>query len=261
MPAVGRIALPGQNRELVVVFLERGTAPRREGRQVMFTTREFKEWRPRRRMRLVVAVMGFVLVVGLIVWAVWGGPTSNTPSAGGARNSSVPTISTTRPTQQPPTGLEWKLINGVRLPFSASDGPTGMDGPQPIGFSDTPQGAVLAAWQLSTRLLTAPDTEGLLTRVHATLAQQQQIRNDVVQVRQFTADQLATAFASPVAYRFDYWAPTFAAMYFAVPSSQGGYDFQARAVVWTSAGWQYQPQSGLDPLPNSTSLAGFTSLQ
>jgi hypothetical protein len=120
---------------------------------------------------------------------------------------------------------------------------------------------VLAAWQLSTRLLTDPDTEGLLSRVHATLAQQQEIRDDVAQVRQYTADQLAAEFTPPVAYRFDYWAPGFAAIYFAVPSSQGGYDFQARAVVWTQDGWQYQPQSGLDRLPNSTSLAGFTPLQ
>jgi hypothetical protein len=43
--------------------------------------------------------------------------------------------------------------------------------------------------------------------------------------------------------------------------ARAGYDVQARAVVWTQDGWQYQPVSGLDPLPNSTSLAGFTPLQ
>ncbi|WP_067885300.1 hypothetical protein [Nocardia vaccinii] len=227
----------------------------------MSKNREFRDQRPRRRVWLMVAIVGGVIVIGLIAWTVSGGRTSSLSSVGGVRSSSIPTSSTTRPTQQAPAGLEWKLVNGVRLPFSASDGPTGMDGPQPIGFSDTPQGAVLAAWQLSTRLLTDPDTEDLLSRVHAPLDVQQQIRGDIAQVRQFSADQLAAAFAPPVAYRFDYWAPTFAAIYFAVPSSQGGYDFQARAVVWTQDGWQYQPQSGLDPLPNSTSLSGFTPLQ
>lgn len=227
----------------------------------MFTTREFREQRPRRRLWVTVTVLAAVLVIGLIAWAAASGRTSSSSSPTGTRSPSLPTSSAMGPTQQAPAGLEWKQVNGVRLPFSPSDGPTGMDGPQPIGFRDTPQGAVLAAWQLSTRLLTDPDTDGLLSRVHATLAQQQEIRGDVAQVRQFTADQLAAAFTPPVAFRFARWAPTFAAIYFAVPSSQGGYDFQARAVVWTEDGWQYQPQSGLAPLPNSTSLNGFTALQ
>ncbi|WP_216892149.1 hypothetical protein [Nocardia alni] len=227
----------------------------------MFTTREFRQRRPRRWKWLAVVIVAAVIVIGLIAWSVSSRSIAGSSAASGARSSSIPVISMPRPTQQASMGLEWRLVNGVRLPFSASDGPTGMDGPQPIGFSDTPQGAVLAAWQLSTRLLTDPDTEGLLSRVHAPLDVQQEIRVDIAQVRQFTADQLVAAFAPPVAYRFDSWSPTFAALYFAIPSRQGGYDFQARAVVWTQDGWQYQPQSGLDALPNSTSLAGFTSLQ
>lgn len=227
----------------------------------MFTTREFRQQRPRRWLWITIAVLTAVVAIGLIAWAASGGPTARTSSPDGRPSPSTATTSTTPPTQQPPTGLEWKLVNGVRLPFSTSDGPTGMDGPQPIGFTDTPQGAVLAAWQLSTRLLTDPDTEGLLTRVHGTLAEQQEIRDDVAQVRDYTPDQMAAAFAPPVAYRFTYWTRTFASIYFATPSDQGGYDFQARAVVWDGNDWQYQPVSGLDPLPNSTSLSGFTPLQ
>jgi hypothetical protein len=199
-------------------------------------------------------------VVGVVVWATTGGTSPTTP-ASGTRPTSLTTSTSARPTQQAPTGLEWKLVNGVRLPFSSSDGPTGMDGPQPIGFSHTPQGAMLAAWQLSTRLLTDPNTDGLLQRVHGTLADQQQIRDEVTDVRGYTADQLAAAFAAPMAYKTDTYTTEFAAFYFAVPSSQGGYDFEARAVVWTATGWEYQLVSGLDPLPNSTSLTGFTPLQ
>ena len=43
----------------------------------------------------------------------------------------------------------WQRVYGATIPFSTSDGPTAIsaDG-VPSGFSHTPQGVVLAAWQI-----------------------------------------------------------------------------------------------------------------
>ena len=58
-----------------------------------------------------------------------------------------------------PRGLMWQyLFNGVAMPFSTSDGPTKITNGVPEGFSRTPQGAVMAAWQYSFRL--AYETDG-----------------------------------------------------------------------------------------------------
>ncbi len=57
----------------------------------------------------------------------------------------------------PPDGLTWEQVYTTALPFSTSDGPTGItaDG-VPTGFADTPQGAAMAAIQISRRLASAP---------------------------------------------------------------------------------------------------------
>ncbi|NMD57993.1 hypothetical protein [Tsukamurella columbiensis] len=53
----------------------------------------------------------------------------------------------------PPRGLMWQyLFNGVAMPFSTSDGPSKIVNGVPEGFARTPQGAVMAAWQLTFRL-------------------------------------------------------------------------------------------------------------
>ncbi|GAA1083343.1 hypothetical protein [Tsukamurella spumae] len=52
-----------------------------------------------------------------------------------------------------PKGLMWQSIyNGVVVPFSTSDGPTSLVDGVPTGFARTPQGAVMAAWQINVRL-------------------------------------------------------------------------------------------------------------
>lgn len=60
----------------------------------------------------------------------------------------------------PPTGLMWQRVYGEPLPFSTSDGPTSITASGvPEGFSHTPQGAVLAAYQIVERATWAPDTQ------------------------------------------------------------------------------------------------------
>ncbi|WP_278262813.1 hypothetical protein [Nocardia sp. AG03] len=177
------------------------------------------------------------------------------------RDVATPSAPDAPTTTTPPRELQWKLINGVRLPFG-EDGPTQVDGPRARGYTHTPQGALVAAWQIATRVLTDARYERLLgTQVRADLGQQQQVRNAVTLTRNLSAEEFEAAFRQPVAFQFVTYTPMFARMYFAVPSDKGGYDFVPRAALWDGTDWVYQVDSGLPELPNSTGLTGFTTFQ
>lgn len=224
----------------------------------MFTTREFadhpaprgprppRRWVPAAVTAVVVAVVSIVAVVVI----------RDQP-----HDVAAPPAPGVLTTTAPPRELEWKLINGIRLPFS-EDGPAQVDGPRAHGYTHTPQGSLVAAWQIATRVLTDARYEQLLgTQVRADLGQQQQVRNAVTQARNLSAEEFEAAFRQPVAFRFATYTPMFARIYFAVPSVKGGFDFVRRAALWDGADWVYQVDSGLPELPNSTGLTGFTMFQ
>ncbi|SFA45391.1 hypothetical protein SAMN05444374_103264 [Rhodococcoides kroppenstedtii] len=67
-----------------------------------------------------------------------------------------------------PAEVTWRPYQGVQVPYSAADGPTAdAYSAAPRGYTDTPQGAVLAAMQGQTRLALAPD--GVWTTAAAAL--------------------------------------------------------------------------------------------
>ena len=51
-----------------------------------------------------------------------------------------------------PVGVAWRLVDGVALPFSASDGPGSVVGGVASGFSRTPAGALVACVQTALRI-------------------------------------------------------------------------------------------------------------
>lgn len=60
-------------------------------------------------------------------------------------------------TTSPPANLTWEGYNGVRLPRSITDGPKDYSA-VPHGYTNTPQGAVLAAIRGQAYLALTPDT-------------------------------------------------------------------------------------------------------
>lgn len=220
-----------------------------------FTTNEFTK-PPRPRWVLPVVVTAVVVALLAVVAAV----------VVGSADDGAPAVPAPRPAPTQgldltaaPTKLEWKLIDGVRLPFSG-DGPSKVAGPMASGYSHTPQGAVVAAWQISTRLATSADYEQVMAnQVRGTEAQRTQVRLEVANVRNLTSNQFSARFTQPVGFRVVSYDNAFAQIYFAVQSPAGGYDFTPRAVLWDGKDWQYQLISGLPALPNSTSIADFTT--
>ncbi|NKR28845.1 hypothetical protein GS966_27755 [Rhodococcus hoagii] len=218
-----------------------------------FTTTEYAK---PKRPRWVLPALGGIVVIALIAALVLAltkqddeQPTS--PASTSAPNAMDLTAA--------PAKLEWKLIDGVRLPYSKVDGPAKVAGPLATGYSHTPQGAVVAAWQISTRLAASADYERVMSaQVRGTEAERTQVRLEVANVRNLTPEQFSARFTQPIGFQIVSYDPTFAQMYFAVQSPDGGYDFTARAVLWDGKDWQYQLVSGLPVLPNSTSVDGFT---
>ncbi|NKU60930.1 hypothetical protein GS883_21695 [Rhodococcus hoagii] len=57
-----------------------------------------------------------------------------------------------------PDGMMWQQVGPFVLPFSTSAGPARIDGPIARGYTQTPQGAALAAWQASWRINIDPES-------------------------------------------------------------------------------------------------------
>lgn len=219
-----------------------------------FTTSEYTS--PKRPRWVLPAIGGVVVIalVGVLALAVTMRD-SPQPTSPAQRTSTPATIDLTAA----PAQLEWKLIDGVRLPYSKIDGPAKVSGSLATGYSHTPQGAVVAAWQISSRLAVSTDYERVMaTQVRGTESERTQVRQEVAEVRNLTPDQFSARFKQPIGFQIVSYDPTFAQIYFAVQSPTGGYDFVARAVLWNGKDWQYQLVSGLPTLPNSTSVAGYT---
>ncbi|MGN9920322.1 hypothetical protein [Micromonospora palomenae] len=77
-----------------------------------------------------------------------GSGTTSAPSP-----SSAPTETTTPHTlpTAAPAGVRWDLVGQTAVPVSASAGPTRVAGGKAAGYAHTPEGALIAAAQLSTR--------------------------------------------------------------------------------------------------------------
>lgn len=73
-------------------------------------------------------------------------------SSGDQKSDSASTDTTAAPMD-----VRWNNYRGVAVPTSSTDGPTNTDAVVPNGYTQTPQGAVIAAIQGQARLALAPD--------------------------------------------------------------------------------------------------------
>ncbi|NKS55538.1 hypothetical protein GS500_23125 [Rhodococcus hoagii] len=93
-----------------------------------------------------------VVVAATIAAAVIGGATACGSDTDSQASDPKVTDTTSAPDQ-----VRWEQWQGVAVPVSEVDGPRKIEGAVASGYSDTPQGAVLAAAQAVTRLRLAPD--------------------------------------------------------------------------------------------------------
>ncbi|WP_069167983.1 hypothetical protein [Nocardia altamirensis] len=232
------------------------------------------------------AVLTLIVVVGIVVYVTRdSGATGSTPSVaetvGGSgfatpevdilgRRVDVPNNAAGQPlpqnvTRQRKSGdadwltaapegttapFGWQRVFGASVPFSTSDGPTRLEDGLAVGYSHTPQGAVLAAAQITYRLNARPADRDLYVR---------QVRSSAQQIaaydRALAADRLPEQqperitkyFVASDAFKVDDYADDLAIVQLAtrgqVVDGKPTWSTIRLVMVWDSGDWRLKPLS------------------
>ena len=254
------------------------------------TTKEFRRTTPRRRLLLVAAAV--VAVAGVVAVVAAGGDDSSAatdmstgqavPGAQSSSGTAIPLPTTPAkgslvpPAPVPersaanadwltaaPLGISWQRVDGVPLPFSASDGPTRIDGAVASGYSHTPQGAALACVQISMRMLYSPDFAAVIDRqtVFEPTERTQLLAARAAQPH-LDPQAVAASTLQPKAFKIGAYTDSAATVYFAYPTQAGTYRIARMAVAWVDGDWKYTNRLSPDApdLPDTGELPGFTDI-
>ncbi|MBF6542672.1 hypothetical protein [Nocardia brasiliensis] len=160
----------------------------------------------------------------------------------------------------------WQRVYGASVPFSTSDGPTRIEDNLAVGYSHTPQGAVLAAAQITYRLNARPAFRDLYVR---------QVRVSAAQIaaydRALAADKLPEQqpekvtkyFVASDAFKVDDYADDLAIVRLATrgPVVDGKQLWAAvrLVMVWDAGDWRLKPSTSNTPQTEYVeSLGGWT---
>ncbi|MGW5569771.1 hypothetical protein ACWEVD_01105 [Nocardia thailandica] len=152
-------------------------------------------------------------------------------------------------------------MEGVPLPFTASDGPTAIDGAVASGYAHTPQGAAIAALQISMRMLYSPDFARVVAE-QTDLPQSE--RSKILTARaanpRLAASAVQASTVQPAGFKLGAYSNESATVYYAYPRLDATYRVARMAVVWKDGDWRYTNRFGADAHPDITDLTGFTRL-
>ncbi|MEU7889840.1 hypothetical protein AB0B54_30425 [Microbispora bryophytorum] len=104
--------------------------------------------RQRRRLFVFLGVAAVLIAAGVLLAVL---PAAQNSSPGSPPAPSAPAQSADTSTKVDVDGWRWADFHGVRLPYSASDGPRTLVGDRAYGFAPSPAGALLAALHLGMR--------------------------------------------------------------------------------------------------------------
>ncbi|WP_143695171.1 hypothetical protein [Williamsia sp. 1135] len=165
-------------------------------------------------------------------------------------------------TTAPPAQVTWVSWQGARLPVSATDGPAKVTGDLATGYSNTPQGAALAAFQGTIRLSLAPD-ESWAQVANKLVAPGTGRDTYAVNRALVSVSGPAPQGTAPIVrgYKFTSYSPQRADVSLAV-EQDGTLAAAQQTVVWTGADWRVLlPEPGHEPTPTPlANLEGFVSL-
>ena len=160
-----------------------------------------------------------------------------------------------------PHGLSWQRVEGVPLLFTASDGPTRLDGAVAAGYSHTPQGAVVAALQISMRILYSPDYVRILdTQAAISDIDRRQILAARSTQPRLDPTAVAASTVQPVGFKIGTYTTDAATIYYAYPRASGAFRIARQTVVWREGDWRYSSELTAPALPEMAELTGFTLL-
>lgn len=158
-----------------------------------------------------------------------------------------------------PEGVMWQQTGPFVLPFSTSDGPARVDGPLVAGYTRTPQGAALAAWQMSMRLVIDPES---LDAVFENQIEPSTRGSKALWAPKKWLDwSQYPAQYRPDAFRIAGWDAdsSFAVVEYAARDKTAASWFTMRfEVVWHDGDWKLRRPTTSIPPQTITTLAGWT---
>ena len=178
-----------------------------------------------------------------------------------AKPSTATTITDPDAPLEAPKGLLWQRVNGTPLGFSTSDGPTSIDSAGvPSGFSHTPQGAVLAIWQIFQRAAWGPgeQTQAVVRERAVVTPQSQPVVDRLIngrdELEQLRPELPPGMFDVPIAVKVANYDNDYAHIQIATPPSLRFGD-----VVWQDNSWKWVvPNDGVDTGSTIVSLSGWS---
>ncbi|MEV0292485.1 hypothetical protein [Nocardia sp. NPDC050710] len=157
----------------------------------------------------------------------------------------------------------WQRVYGASVPFSTSDGPTRIEDGLAVGYSHTPQGAVLAAAQITYRLNARPADRDLYLRQVRVSAQQIAAYDKALDENRLPKQQpekITRYFVASDAFKVENYADDLAIIRFASrgPVIDGKQLWAALrlVMVWDAGDWRLKPSTS-----NSAQTEYIESLQ
>ncbi|MGM7643514.1 hypothetical protein ACSVDM_01325 [Nocardia sp. JW2] len=161
----------------------------------------------------------------------------------------------------------WQRVYGASVPFSTSDGPSRIEAGLAVGYAHTPQGAALAAAQITYRLNARPADRDLYVtqlRVSSTqlAAYDSALAADKLPEQQ--PEKVTRYFVASDAFRIDDYADDMAIVRLAsrgpVVDGKQLYAAMRLIVVWDDGDWRLKPSTTTNNRTEYVeSLAGWTT--
>ncbi|WP_280468161.1 hypothetical protein [Nocardia cyriacigeorgica] len=161
----------------------------------------------------------------------------------------------------------WQRVYGASVPFSTSDGPTRIEDGLAVGYSHTPQGAVLAAAQITYRLNARPADRDLYVRQVRVSAQQIAAYDRALEADRLPQQQpenVTKYFVASDAFKIDDYADDMAIVRLAtraqVVDGKQLWVAMRMIMVWDAGDWRLKPTTSQNPPAEYIeSLQGWTA--
>ncbi|MEV6066363.1 hypothetical protein AB0L82_07420 [Nocardia sp. NPDC052001] len=160
----------------------------------------------------------------------------------------------------------WQRVYGASVPFSTSDGPTRLEDGLAVGYSHTPQGAALAAAQITYRLNARPADRELYVRQVRVSAQQVSAYDQALADQRLPKQQpekVTRYLVAPDGFQIENYADDMAIVRLAargpVLDSRQTWAAVRLIMVWDAGDWRLKPSSSkASQTEYVDSLAGWT---
>jgi hypothetical protein len=233
----------------------------------------------------IAAGVLLLIVLLLLAYIVFGRNGSNhtstpTPSSastappGSTNTGSTPNTTTgqTKPTscnlsdsdqtipEVTPQGITWSLYQTVALPSSSTAGPQIVDGDIARCFAHTPLGALIAATQISFRLVLAPSTDVAREEVMPGPGRNLFITADEKALNSSSGNQPGD-FDQSAGFKFVTYSPAVAVVELATKSDSGALQASTVTVDWSQGDWKLALEPNGNTTPNVlplSSLVGYS---